>query len=295
MRPIAVRLFRLVLMALFIANIAGCTTTTKLVKTGTPVDQAAQFEKAKTAFDQQDYEHSALLLKPLVEQGHAEAQYALGYMHHKGLGVPRNDKLAIQWLSAAAAQGNEKAMKALRHLSQPEGNATDSNEQATAAPTQAPVEIPEAIMAVNEQPQADETPETAIPHLPDTPAEAVPQTKATKTPEAMAHAITAETLITLTDDEQWIMNQPGESYTIQLIATSNEAALQRFIGENNLRDSTVYYQTRKNGGSWFTLIQGSFKSSTLARSAIRKLASSLQIAKPWIKPIADIQEALAAR
>jgi septal ring-binding cell division protein DamX len=282
-------------MALFIANIVGCTTTTKLVKTGAPVDQAAQFEKAKTAFDQQDYEHSALLLKPLAEQGHEEAQYALGYMWRKGLGVPQNDKLAIQWLSLAAAQGNKKATKALRHLSQPEEDATDKNEQAISAPTLAPEEITEAKMAAKEEPQASETPETATPHLPDTLAKEVLQSEPTETPEAITHAITTETSITLSVDEQWIMSQPDESYTIQLIATSNEAALQRFISENNLHDSAVYYQTRKNGGNWYTLIQGSFKSSTLARSAIRKLASSLQTAKPWIKPIADIQEVLAAR
>jgi len=290
-----VRLFRLVLMALFIANIVACTTTTKLVKTGAPVDQAAQFEKAKTAFDQQDYEHSALLLKPLAEQGHEEAQYALGYMCRKGLGVPQNDKLAIQWLSLAAAQGNKKATKALRHLSQPKGDVTDKNEQAISVPTLVPEEVTEAKMAAKEEPQAAETPETAMPHLPDTPAEVAPQTETTKTPEAMAHAITTETSTTFSVDEQWIMNQPDERYTIQLIATSNEAALQRFINENNLHESAVYYQTRRNDGNWYTLIQGSFKSSTLARSAIRKLASSLQIAKPWIKPIADIQEALAAR
>lgn len=91
------------------------------------------------------------------------------------------------------------------------------------------------------------------------------------------------------------MDQPAEHYTIQLIASGNEAAIQRFINDNNLHDSAVYYRTRRNGGDWFTLIQGSFESVSLAKSAIKNLASPLQIAKPWIKPIAGIQKALAAR
>lgn len=290
------RLFRLLLMVSLIASVAGCTTTTKRVKTETIVDQTAQYEKAMTAFDRQNYQRAALLLKPLAEQDFADAQYALGYMYHNGLGVPRNYTLSIQWLNVAAAKGNEKALEALRRLSLPGSDPVDNNhEQTKSTSTQTPVEITEAIITVGEEPQAAETPKPTIPLLPDTPTETDLQAEPMETVEAMARAITSETKTKLTDDEQWIMNQPKEHYTIQLIASGNEVAMQRFINENNLHDSAVYYRTRRNGGDWFTLIQGSFESISLAKSAISKLASPLQIAEPWIKPIVDIQKALAAR
>lgn len=290
-----VQLFRLVLMISLIASVAGCVTTTKPLKTKTTVDQTAQYEKAKAAFHQKNYERAASLLTPLAEQGHADAQYALGYMYHNGLGVPRNYRLSIQWLNIAAAKGNKKAMEALRRLSLPAGDTADNNEKTTSAPTQASAEKTEAIMAAGKEPQAAETPRPTTTLLPEPPTEDALQTDSTKSPEAMAPATISETITALTDGEQWIMDQPAEHYTIQLIASGNEAAIQRFINDNNLHDSAVYYRTRRNGGDWFTLIQGSFESVSLAKSAIKNLASPLQIAKPWIKPIAGIQKALAAR
>jgi uncharacterized protein len=38
-----------------------------------------------------------------AEQGHATAQYLLGLMYDKGLGVERSDTLAYMWLNLAAA------------------------------------------------------------------------------------------------------------------------------------------------------------------------------------------------
>jgi hypothetical protein len=283
-----------VLIVSFITSVAACATT-KLGKIEKPVDQAAQFEKAKMAFNQQNYDRAALLLKPLAEQGHADAQYALGYLYYNGLGVPSNNTLSMQWLKRAAANGNNEAVEALRRLSLLGRDSANIDEQTTSLSTQTPVEANEAVMGASKETYVTETPKPITPDSPGVPAEAVLQTESAEAAEAMAPAITSAARTTFTDDEQWIMNQSSDHYTIQVIATSNEAALQRFINENNLQDSTVYYRTRRNGGNWFVLIQGSFKSLSLAKNAINKLATPLQLEKPWIKPIADIQKALADR
>ena len=47
--------------------------------------------------------------KPLAEQGDAVAQYNLGVMYRKGLGVPQNDKIAVKWYKLAAEQGDANA------------------------------------------------------------------------------------------------------------------------------------------------------------------------------------------
>ena len=44
-------------------------------------------------------------LKPLAEQGIAEAQYNLGLMYSNGQGVPRDDEEAVKWYRLAAEQG----------------------------------------------------------------------------------------------------------------------------------------------------------------------------------------------
>lgn len=46
-----------------------------------------------------------------AEQGLAVAQYNLGVMYGRGLGVPQDDVQAHMWFNLAAARGNETAEK----------------------------------------------------------------------------------------------------------------------------------------------------------------------------------------
>jgi len=91
------------------------------------------------------------------------------------------------------------------------------------------------------------------------------------------------------------MDQPDSNFTIQLMATGSESALKQFIQDNGLHNSAIYYKTQRDGKDWFTLIQGSFESHMQAHNAIKKLAPSLQAAKPWAKSIGDIKALLSNR
>ena len=48
------------------------------------------------------------LLRPLADQGNADAQFEVGNMYLKGRGVPQDYAQAAVWLRAAADQGNAK-------------------------------------------------------------------------------------------------------------------------------------------------------------------------------------------
>ena len=76
------------------------------------------FKRAKALYQARDYATAAELMKALAEQGHLQAQYVLGYMYHYGQGVPRNEKEAIRWITAAAARGHPLAQEALKDLQQ---------------------------------------------------------------------------------------------------------------------------------------------------------------------------------
>jgi len=208
-------------------------------------------------------------------------------MYYNGFGVTQNDTLAIEWLAAAASQGNEKAMESLRRIALAgRENALNTQKLPTITPIDA--RKTETLSTIHQQPLIENITETTTSYLPEVKTDVMAQTLASGT-----QSIEVQT--TFTTNEQWIMEQSNKHYTIQLIATGNKAAMLRFIKKNNLRDNTVYYQTRRNDNAWFTLIQGSFKSLTLAKKAIKKLTSPLQTTKPWIKPIADIQHALLSR
>lgn len=79
-------------------------------------EQGAQFMRGVYLFDEGDFLAAAEQWRPLAEDGVVEAQYRLGRLYRFGLGVEPDIKLARKWLSAATAQGHEKAAKTLEVL-----------------------------------------------------------------------------------------------------------------------------------------------------------------------------------
>ena len=69
------------------------------------VGWSADYQKPLRAYKNSDYATALRELKPLAEEGHAEAQFWLGKMYNRGDGVPQNYKTALKWWTRAAEQG----------------------------------------------------------------------------------------------------------------------------------------------------------------------------------------------
>ena len=65
------------------------------------------------AYNSGDYSRALFEFKPLAEQGDYNAQFHLGYMYDKGLGVPQDYKTAVKWYTLAAKQGMVNAQNKL--------------------------------------------------------------------------------------------------------------------------------------------------------------------------------------
>src|SRR5437667_10144496 len=63
----------------------------------------------RAAFERGDYVTAIRLLRPLAEQGNANAQFLLGVMYSTGRGVPKDYAAAINWYRKAADQGDPNA------------------------------------------------------------------------------------------------------------------------------------------------------------------------------------------
>lgn len=72
--------------------------------------QAAELEDGFQAFKAGNYEQALRLWLPLAEKDNADAQYNLGILYQKGLGVEKNRKTAFIWYKRSAANGNTDAM-----------------------------------------------------------------------------------------------------------------------------------------------------------------------------------------
>jgi TPR repeat protein len=51
-----------------------------------------------------------------ADQGHAQAQGALGNAYAEGIGVQQDDAEAVRWVRMAADQGNAQAQKVLDEM-----------------------------------------------------------------------------------------------------------------------------------------------------------------------------------
>jgi TPR repeat protein len=70
---------------------------------------AGALEDADAAVKRRDYATAVRLIRPLAEQGDANAQYTLGVFYDNGLGVPQDRTRSYMWFDLSAAQGREGA------------------------------------------------------------------------------------------------------------------------------------------------------------------------------------------
>ncbi len=74
-----------------------------------------------------DYGAAVQALQPLASQGNSEAQYQLGRLYQRGLGVPRNERQAIDYFELAAGAGHVESAYLLGTLYE-RGGATPKDE-----------------------------------------------------------------------------------------------------------------------------------------------------------------------
>lgn len=69
----------------------------------------AQFDLSQIEIKQKNYADAAVLLQSAADAGHIISAYNLGVMYAEGQGVPRNDKMAVQYFERAAKSNFAKA------------------------------------------------------------------------------------------------------------------------------------------------------------------------------------------
>lgn len=311
--------YSLILILSVISGMSACTTKTTTVSTGfsvqAPIQQApTQLEKVKMAIKKKDYTLAAQLLRPMVERGNIDAQYALGYLHFYGMGVPNNNKLAAQLFNAAAAKGHKDSIEALRLLSSSGGDKAGYIKQITQATSPVTSSVNKQVVGKSEDPQSADTLEQySCVKIPNKLASAtsgneqqgnpvVVEQEITKMPVEVKQQMAIEKPVevteissSLTEGEKWIVSQPDDYYTIQLVISDNEKAIQKYISDNNLQGLVIYYRTSINGGELFGLIQGSYKSFSFAANMITFLPPELKINDPWVRSFVGIKKRILSR
>lgn len=97
---------------------------------------AAGYQEGIDALNRKDYARALAELRPLAEQGHAKAQWALSYMYGRGLGVPKDPARAAEWKSRSTRSvvGEPPRATASAAIRVPQGPAASSGTGWLAAP-----------------------------------------------------------------------------------------------------------------------------------------------------------------
>jgi hypothetical protein len=94
-------------------SVFGTTSTKSTGSYAGTTPRTGSLHEGVRAYESGDYTRAHALWKPLAKQGDIQAQYNLGQLYAKGLGVPQNHAEAAKWYRMAAKQGDTHAQMTL--------------------------------------------------------------------------------------------------------------------------------------------------------------------------------------
>jgi len=196
-----------------------------------------------------------------AEQDMPRAQHNLGALYMRGQGVPRDLPLAWYWLERAASNGSTASRELLSRLE----NRIDAQMlPAQAAPRR----------------DAGASRKKPPPKVVQSPASPVQKKKMPEPAAGTGNAL----------GRGWVLHQPRDSYTLQLIASTSADTVARLRDEYKWKRQVAVYGFSNKGRQFTVMVYGRFPDLKSARAAIDELPARLRRVPPWPRRFADIQD-----
>lgn len=179
----------------------------------------------------------------------------------------------------------------------PDGGDAMQQSDGDAGETERASEAPLSVLDESGTSQVTDTMETVVDAAPEEkpvdieknkPAEAAPATQ-TNLAATIEEPSGSESL-PLSRSREWLLSQPPESYTIQLLAVQNISSIQAYINHHSLSDGAFTYKSSRNGKPWYPLLWGIYQDKTAAVEAMRHLPPDIRKGGPWVRSFASLQK-----
>jgi len=92
----------------------------------------------------------------------------------------------------------------------------------------------------------------------------------------------------LSEFERMLLGAPPDSFTVQIIASTSEEGVRGFIAASQLGEIHGYYETRRQRGPWFVVVDGMYPDWETAMEARAQWAEKLDDLEPWIRRISNV-------
>jgi len=93
--------------------------------------------------------------------------------------------------------------------------------------------------------------------------------------------------------EQYLLGLPNKNYTIQIMASHEEAKIKEVIKAAQLGNKAHYYKTTFQGKPWYVLTVGNYTNRVAAQNAIDTLP--LFQTEPWVRKLSEVQQQIRTR
>ena len=93
-------------------------------------------------------------------------------------------------------------------------------------------------------------------------------------------------------DASWLMAQPGDAFTLQLLTLSSAERVQAYLASQERPERFATYRLSRNGRILHVVVYGSFATRSQAEAESRRLPASVGQVKPWLRTMTQVQSAI---
>ena len=93
-------------------------------------------------------------------------------------------------------------------------------------------------------------------------------------------------------DAEFLLAQPPDGYTVQLLATASAPSLNAFLERQRRLDQFAVYRHTRGGSVLSVVVYGVFESRTEANRAAADLPTEVGRLDPWVRQLAGVQAAI---
>lgn len=248
-------------------------------------------KKVKTNPDR--YVMTIKQIKTAAFKGDADAQYALGFMYYYGKKVDRDMGLAKKWIGRAAAQGQQRAVTAMKLLGDKApmlAKHTQTTPDETKPVQVAKVKETKSVIAKSTSSAIASATHNIARKPVATTTMATSKVASTKTTKTVAATSSVKVdSRALRHFEHALMKKPDDHFTLQLLGSHQLAQVESVIAVNHLANKSAIYHTQYKKKDWYVLVYGDFDTPDAALAAINRLPPMAQQLKPWVKPFASVK------
>jgi DamX protein len=98
---------------------------------------------------------------------------------------------------------------------------------------------------------------------------------------------------TLPHDEAWLLQQPEQNYSLQLLGSRQAGSITDYIKQHHLEmEKSAFYRGTYRGGEWYVLLYGIYPSRQAALEARAELPAKIRKDKPWPRTLKSVHTAI---